>query len=106
LSPEAIEAYLDRVRLVARTDRTITTTQKLGKLLKGVREDGHALLDQELEVGLRSIAVPVRDARGAVVAAMNVSTHASAFAGRDARRSCPCSSRRAQPRHGAAELGI
>src|SRR5258706_5694429 len=36
LSPEAIEAYLDRVRLVARTDRTITTTPKLRKLLTGV----------------------------------------------------------------------
>jgi len=77
LAPDAMEAYLDRVRLVARTDRTITTTQKLRKLLKSVREDGHALLDQELEVGLRSIAVPVRDARGTVVAAMNVSTHAT-----------------------------
>jgi len=50
---------------------------KLRKLLKAVRELGHALLDQELEVGLRSIAVPVRDARGNVVAAMNVSTHAA-----------------------------
>ena len=77
LAPEAMEAYLDRVRLIARTDRTITTTQKLRKLLKGVHEDGHALLDQELEVGLRSIAVPLRDARGSVVAAMNVSTHAA-----------------------------
>jgi len=77
LSPDALEAYLARVRLVARTDRTITTTPKLRKLLQGVREAGHALLDQELEVGLRSIAVPVRDARGTVVAAMNVSTHAS-----------------------------
>ena len=77
LAPDAMEAYLDRVRLVARTDRTITTAPKLRKLLQGVREAGHALLDQELEVGLRSIAVPVRDARGTVVAAMNVSTHAS-----------------------------
>ena len=42
-----------------------------------VAKDEAARLDQELEVGLRSIAVPVRDARGAVVAAMNVSTHAS-----------------------------
>ena len=45
--------------------------------VRSVRESGHALLDQELEVGLRSIAVPVRDARGNVVAAMNVSTHAA-----------------------------
>lgn len=77
LPPDALEAYLARVRLVARTERTTTTVSKLRKLLKAVRDAGHALLDQELEVGLRSIAVPVRDARGAVIAAMNVSTHAS-----------------------------
>ena len=77
LAPAALEAYLERVRLVARTERTVTSVPKLRKLLKAVRESGHALLDQELEVGLRSIAVPVRDARGNVVAAMNVSTHAA-----------------------------
>ena len=77
LPPTALEAYLERVRLVARTERTVTSAAKLRRLLKAVRESGHALLDQELEVGLRSIAVPVRDARGNVVAAMNVSTHAA-----------------------------
>jgi IclR family pca regulon transcriptional regulator len=77
LPPAALEAYLERVRLVARTDRTVTSVTRLRKALKVVRESGHALLDQELEVGLRSIAVPVRDARGSVVAAMNVSTHAA-----------------------------
>lgn len=77
LAPDVLDAYLGRVRLVARTERTTTTAAKLRKLLKGVRESGHALLDQELEAGLRSIAVPVRDARGSVVAAMNVSSQAS-----------------------------
>lgn len=77
LPPTAFEAYLERVRLVARTERTVTSAAKLRRLLKAVRESGHALLDQELEVGLRSIAVPVRDVRGNVVAAMNVSTHAA-----------------------------
>jgi len=77
LAPAALEAYLERVRLVARTERTVTSVAKLRRLLKSVRESGHALLDQELEVGLRSIAVPVRDVRGHVVAAMNVSTHAA-----------------------------
>jgi len=77
LAPTTLEAYLERVRLVARTERTVTSVVKLRRLLKAVRESGHALLDQELEVGLRSIAVPVRDARGSVVAAMNVSTHAA-----------------------------
>ena len=77
LAPQTLEDYLARVSLVARTDRTTTSAPRLRRLLKAVRDDGHALLDQELEAGLRSIAVPVRDVRGSVVAAMNVSTHAS-----------------------------
>ncbi len=77
LPDDALAAYMARVRLVARTDRTITAVPKLRKVLSGVRENGFALLDQELEVGLRSIAVPVRDGRGAVVAAINVGTHSS-----------------------------
>jgi IclR family pca regulon transcriptional regulator len=40
-------------------------------------EEGYAIVDQELELGLRSIAVPVRDLAGRVVAAMNISTQAS-----------------------------
>jgi IclR family transcriptional regulator, pca regulon regulatory protein len=42
-----------------------------------VPRHGWAILDQELEDGLRSVAVPIRDATGAVVAAMNLSTQAS-----------------------------
>jgi IclR family pca regulon transcriptional regulator len=40
------------------------------------RAQGYALVDQELELGLRTIAVPLRNFRGDVVAAMNVSVHA------------------------------
>ena len=77
LSGPALEDYLARVQLVERTERTITSVPKLRQVLARVREAGFAALDQELEVGLRSIAVPVRDGRGAVVAAINVGTHAS-----------------------------
>ena len=77
LPDEALKAYLDRVRLVARTNRTIVSAAKLRKVLAGVREAGYAVLDQELEVGLRSIAVPVTDARGHVVAAINIGAHAA-----------------------------
>ncbi|HEY4069653.1 MAG TPA: IclR family transcriptional regulator C-terminal domain-containing protein [Burkholderiaceae bacterium] len=77
LPDDALETYLARVRLVERTERTITSVAKLRKVLAQVRAAGFALLDQELEVGLRSIAVPVRDRRGNVVAAINVGTHAS-----------------------------
>ena len=72
-----LEEYLGRVRLVERTSRTVTSVPKLRKALAKVHEAGYALLDQELEVGLRSIAVPVRDGRGTVVAAINIGTHAS-----------------------------
>lgn len=55
---------------------TVTDQARLAGILEGVARDGYALVDQELEEGLRSIAAPVRDARGRVVAAVNVSTHA------------------------------
>ena len=55
---------------------TVTDPARLAEILEGVARDGYALVDQELEEGLRSIAAPVRDARGRVVAAVNVSTHA------------------------------
>ncbi|MGW5368282.1 IclR family transcriptional regulator domain-containing protein [Streptomyces sp. NPDC004009] len=45
--------------------------------LTEVRAQGYALADEELESGLRSIAVPVRDRTGRVVAAVNVATHAA-----------------------------
>jgi IclR family pca regulon transcriptional regulator len=77
LPDSQIDDYLGRVRLVQRTNRTVTSPAKLMKILVGVRRTGYALLDQELEVGLRSIAVAVRDGRGTVTAAVNVSTHAS-----------------------------
>jgi IclR family pca regulon transcriptional regulator len=70
-------ARLARVDLAPLTRHTITSADRLLKVLEEVAADGYALVDQELEEGLRSIAVPVRDVRGRVVAAVNVSTHAS-----------------------------
>ena len=77
LATTALDDYLARVRLVGRTERTVTSASRLRKAIERVREAGFALLDQELEVGLRSIAVPVHDRRGTVVAAINIGTHAS-----------------------------
>jgi IclR family pca regulon transcriptional regulator len=79
LPDDQLDAYLGRVKLVGRTDNTITSVAKLRQAIAEVRVAGFALLDQELEVGLRSIAVPVRDSRGTVVAAINVGTHSSRF---------------------------
>ena len=67
--------YLSRVNLVATTSHTVTTRKQLEKALDAVRRNGYSLVDQELEVGLRSLAVPIHDAAGTVIAAMNSSTH-------------------------------
>ncbi|WKK25294.1 IclR family transcriptional regulator C-terminal domain-containing protein [Streptomyces olivoreticuli] len=61
----------------ALTPYTVTSPAELTALLAEVAREGYALVDQELEEGLRSIAVPVRDGRENVVAALNVATHAS-----------------------------
>jgi IclR family pca regulon transcriptional regulator len=58
------------------TERTITDAEALERELDAVREAGYCVVDQELELGLRSISVPVRDRAGEVVAAVNVSTRA------------------------------
>ncbi|MEV8334030.1 IclR family transcriptional regulator domain-containing protein [Streptomyces niveus] len=59
------------------TPRTTTDPAQLAALLDQVAEQGHALVDEELEEGLRSLAVPVRDRTGRAVAALNVAMHSS-----------------------------
>ncbi|MEU1470049.1 IclR family transcriptional regulator C-terminal domain-containing protein [Streptomyces sp. NPDC005761] len=61
----------------ALTPHTVTRPDELRATLERVRQDGYALVDEELEVGLRSVAVPVHDRRGTVVAAVNVAMHSS-----------------------------
>ncbi|MFD9465556.1 IclR family transcriptional regulator C-terminal domain-containing protein [Streptomyces sp. NPDC060027] len=59
------------------TPRTITDPERFRAELGRVRKAGYAMVDEELEQGLRSIAVPVRDRGGRVVAALNVAMHSS-----------------------------
>lgn len=68
------------------TPRTQTDRERLIDVLHQVRADGFCLVDQELEIGLRSIAVPVRNASGQVIAAMNVSAQAGRVSCEDLRR--------------------
>jgi len=78
-------AFLGEARLEALTKHTVTGTEELLAVLNDVARDGYSLVDQELEEGLRSIAVPVRDPAGAVVAAVNVSMHAGRTSAEQAR---------------------
>jgi IclR family pca regulon transcriptional regulator len=77
LGDDQLEQLLSRIEFRALTARTVTDRQALAQLLARVRRQGYALTDQELEEGLRSIAVPIRDGGGSIVAALNVSVHAS-----------------------------
>jgi IclR family pca regulon transcriptional regulator len=77
LPPPDLDSYFTRVKLVAYTNRTVITEERLRRELDAVERTGRAVVDQELEIGLRSIAVPVRDLAGNVVAAMNIGTQAS-----------------------------
>jgi IclR family pca regulon transcriptional regulator len=70
-------AYFGGVKLRPFTQFTLTSRDKLTKALETVREDGYSIVDQELEIGLRSIAVPVNDASGKTVAAINIGAQAS-----------------------------
>ena len=75
--PEELRQYLAHVHPVRHTPRTITSREQLRDLIERVRTEGYSVVDEELEIGLRSIAVPVLDARGHVSAAINASTQAS-----------------------------
>jgi IclR family pca regulon transcriptional regulator len=77
LSAAELDLYLSRVKLVKLTTRTVSTADELRGALNAARRDGYAVVDQELEIGLRSIAVPVSDRDGRSVAAINVGTQSS-----------------------------
>ncbi|HEY4358952.1 MAG TPA: IclR family transcriptional regulator C-terminal domain-containing protein [Acidobacteriaceae bacterium] len=76
LPQDQLEQYLMRATFTQYTPRTITSADKLRLALRNVRRNGYALCDQELEIGLRSLAVPVQAPNGRVVATVNLSGHA------------------------------
>jgi len=83
---DRIEAYLSSGVIQQYTDFTVTDADKLRAVLAKARTQGYCLVDQELEKGLRSIAVPIHDADGTVIAAMNVSLHVSGGTAEEIRR--------------------
>lgn len=76
-SDDEISDYLAKTELRRLTPHTITDVSELWEKLEEVRAQGFALVDQELEEGVRSIAAPITNSRGDVIAAMNISCHAA-----------------------------
>ena len=70
--PENWPGMLQNIPLTRMTDRTVTDRVAFRKVLEDVREKGWSLVDQELETGLMSIAVPLRNTAGQLVGAINV----------------------------------
>jgi IclR family transcriptional regulator, pca regulon regulatory protein len=71
-----LEAYLAETKLEPLTERTVTDPDRLREAIEEVRSQGWALNDQELEIGLRSIAAPIRGADGRIMAALNIAAAA------------------------------
>ncbi len=76
LAPSELDGFFRRATLEGFTPFTITSQSGLRDALDKVARDGFCIVDQELEVDLRSLAVPVRNGTGQVVAALNISTQA------------------------------
>jgi IclR family pca regulon transcriptional regulator len=72
-----LDEYLSKVDMQRLTPKTLTTPTALRAELAKVRAQGFAMVDQELEEGLRSAAAPIRDRSGKVIASLNISAHAS-----------------------------
>ena len=72
LSATQLDRYFASVVLAPHTERTVVSEQKLRDILFEVRQRGFAVVEEELETGLRSIAVPIRGASVATVAALSI----------------------------------
>lgn len=76
LSDAAVAASLRDPAPRKLTPKTIVDVDKLLRILQKVRTQGYAISDEEIELGLRSIAVPIRDSSGGVIAAMSLAVRA------------------------------
>ena len=78
LTPAELEHYLEETApLAPLTDRTVTDPARLREIVAQVADQGYAIVDQELEIGLRSVAAPIRRADGRATAAVNLSVQAA-----------------------------
>ncbi len=85
LPGKELSAYLKKVELKALTPKTVRSRKRLQALIGEARTRGYALVDEELELGLRSIAVPVVSQTGRLAAAMNSGVHAARVSEKELR---------------------
>jgi IclR family pca regulon transcriptional regulator len=83
LAEDALAAWLVKSDLVARSPRSITDKQKLHARLSQIKSQGYAIVNGEVEVGVRSLAVPILDASRRTIAALNVGTLSARVTAKD-----------------------
>ena len=89
LAPHELADYLAHTRFERLTRRTVVERTMLGDLIRTVAEDGYSIVEDELAVGVTALAVPVYDAAGEVVAAINCSAQTGDVAERGMREYIP-----------------
>ena len=77
MADDELDRYLAEATFDRLTSRTVTDPGRLRAIVGEVARQGYAIVDQELEEGLRAVAAPIRGAAGVGTAAINVSAHAS-----------------------------
>jgi IclR family pca regulon transcriptional regulator len=77
MSKDELGRYLSEADLEAFTGRTLTDPDRLREVVRDAGRQGYSIVDQELEEGLRAVAAPIRGSAGSVIAAINLSAHAS-----------------------------
>jgi IclR family transcriptional regulator, pca regulon regulatory protein len=75
LGPERLKLFFETAKFTALTERTVTDPQQLRVLIDEARRSGYSAVEDELAYGVITLAVPVIDQQGRVVAALNSSSH-------------------------------
>lgn len=81
LPPAELDRYFAESSRTKYTERTETDEAGLRRILAAARADGYALVDQELDAGVCSLAVPIFDRTGRCIAAINVGAHSMRYSG-------------------------
>jgi IclR family pca regulon transcriptional regulator len=76
LPPAQLDEYFEGAKLEPLSERTITDRGRLREIIDEARDKGWTLVDQEVEAGVRSLAVPIRSSEGRARAALTVCSHA------------------------------
>jgi IclR family pca regulon transcriptional regulator len=88
LPDDQLKAYLARLQLVAYTHMTVLDKEQLHRELMAIRAQGFGVTENQYEIGMRGISVPVKSRRGTLVGALSVSMMISSSSKAEASAKC------------------